>query len=98
MDADLILKRRIVLAESVFAELVIWHLPRTLPGSSHPYKYRLALVVEGICVLRYDNEAGKGDHIHRGTTELGYRFVDVDTLLSDFRTDTEKWIDEHGKS
>ena len=66
MDAELLLKRRIILAESVFAELVIWRLPRMLPGSTHPYKYRLALVADGICVLRYDNEAGKGDHVHRG--------------------------------
>jgi hypothetical protein len=61
VDAELLLKRRIILAESVFAELVIWRLPRTLPGSAHPYKYRLALVADGLCVLRYDNEAGKGD-------------------------------------
>ena len=27
-------------------------------------KYRLALVVDGLCVLRYDNETGKGDHRH----------------------------------
>ena len=29
-------------------------------------KYSLAYVVEGECVLRYDNEAGKGDHIRLG--------------------------------
>ena len=98
MDAELLLKRRIILAESVFAELVIWRLPRMLPGSTHPYKYRLALVADGICVLRYDNEAGKGDHVHRGAFEVGYRFVDIDALLNDFRTDAENWIDEHRKS
>jgi hypothetical protein len=35
-------------------------------GSRHQYKYRLVLVVNDDCVLRYDNEAGKGDHKHVG--------------------------------
>jgi hypothetical protein len=33
---------------------------------AHELWYRLALVVGGKCVLRYDNEAGKGDHRHVG--------------------------------
>jgi hypothetical protein len=95
MVAELLLKRRVVMADALFAELVIWRVPRPLAGSSHSYKYRLALVSQGICVLRYDNEAGKGDHIHRHARELGYHFIDVDTLLDDFSNDVEKWIDEH---
>lgn len=98
MAAELLLKRRIILADALFIELVIWRLPRMLPGSMHSYKYRLALVAGGICVLRYDNEAGKGDHIHRDIKEFDYHFVDVETLLEDFRRDTENWIDEHRKS
>ena len=35
-------------------------------GSTHDYKYALAYVVAGQCVIRYDNEAGKGDHKHFG--------------------------------
>jgi hypothetical protein len=31
-------------------------------------------VVAGTCVLRYDNEAGKGDHKHLGAVETLYRF------------------------
>jgi hypothetical protein len=31
-------------------------------------------VVDGVCVLRYDNEAGKGDHKHIGTVETAYVF------------------------
>ena len=98
MDAKLLLKRRIILAETLFAELVIWRLPRKLAGSAHSYKYRLALVANDVCVLRYDNEAGKGDHLHPDSREFGYHFIDVDTLLNDFRKDMENWIDEHGKS
>jgi len=95
MDAELLLKRRVIMADALFAELVIWRVPRPLAGSSHGCKYRLALVSEGICVLRYDNEAGKGDHIHRLSRQLGYHFIDVDTLVGDFSNDVERWVDEH---
>jgi Family of unknown function (DUF6516) len=36
------------------------------PARPYRFKYRLALVADGICVLRYDNETGKNDHRHRG--------------------------------
>jgi Family of unknown function (DUF6516) len=53
-----------------------WRLDRPMRGSIHRFKYRLALVADLVCVLRYDNEAGKGDHRHIGGVEKGYRFVD----------------------
>ena len=31
------------------------------------------------CVVRYDNEKGKGDHKHVGTHESSYRFIDMET-------------------
>ncbi len=60
-------------------------------GSSHSYKYRLAYVVQGRCVLRYDNEPGKGDHRHLGEAEQPYTFVSVDQLLDDFLADVAAW-------
>ena len=48
------------------------------------YKYRLALVVNDACVLRFDNEAGKGDHKHLNEIEVPYQFTDLDTLQADF--------------
>jgi hypothetical protein len=42
-------------------------------------------------VLRYDNEAGKGDHRHVGTKEMPYVFVSVDSLLDDFLSDVAAW-------
>ncbi len=60
-------------------------------GSGHSFKYRLALVSEGICILRYDNEAGKGDHKHKDGREVPYRFSDLDALQVDFWTDVESW-------
>ena len=94
MKATLLLRRRVVLSDDVFAEMVLWSLPRRVVGSAHHYKYRLALVVGGACVLRYDNEAGKGDHRHMGGVEQRYRFNDVDTLIADFLADVRSVLDE----
>jgi hypothetical protein len=80
-------KFRRVLAESVFIEVVLWELPAPAPGSRHRYKYRLALVRNDACILRYDNERGKGDHRHIGEREEAYAFSTLETLLDDFHSD-----------
>jgi len=92
MKATLLLReKRILPGNDAVMEIVIWQLPRMLPGSRHHFKYRLALVVGGDCVLRYDNEAGKGDHKHIGEREVAYDFTDMDALLRDFRADVVAW-------
>jgi hypothetical protein len=91
MKAELLFRKREGLTETAFVELVIWRVQEPVRGSSHAYKYSLALVSEGVCVLRYDNEAGKGDHKHVAGRELDYRFVDLATLQTDFWTDVEMW-------
>jgi Family of unknown function (DUF6516) len=91
MGAELLIDERHVLDARAFVEIVVWWLPRASRGSAHRFKYRLALVVEGVCVLRYDNEAGKGDHRHIGNREEPYLFIDPDTLISDFWRDVEQW-------
>lgn len=95
MKATELLRRRIVYREEAFAELVLWRLAAPAGGSVHWYKYRLAYVVGGECVLRYDNEAGKGDHRHFGDSERNYTFSSVDKLLSDFQRDIERWNREN---
>jgi hypothetical protein len=56
----------------------------------------LAFVVAGECVLRYDNETGKGDHKHvSGKKEVKYRFVTVGKLVADFFEDVRRWRDEN---
>jgi Family of unknown function (DUF6516) len=82
---------RFRISEMLFAELVIWKVPAPLAGSTHSFKYRLALVHEKVCVLRYDNEAGKGDHKHIGNRETAYLFVSLEQLQSDFWEDVEAW-------
>ena len=51
-------------------------------------------VVAGVCVLRYDNEAGKGDHRHLGGVETDYAFTGAETLLADFWNDVDQWRPE----
>lgn len=84
MKALLLLKQRFVLSEIAFAEIVIWQLPAPLDGSTHSYKYRLAYVVNNHCMLRYDNEAGKGNHVHMDEQETSYSFVSTEQLIDDF--------------
>ena len=91
MKAEALVQERYILAEDAFVEIVIWRIPRALKGSSHQFKYRLALVIAGECVLRYDNEAGKGDHRHIGDVESTYSFSSYETLLADFWADVAAW-------
>jgi hypothetical protein len=90
MQAERLLDERHVLDARTFAEIVIWRLSGPARGSEHPFKYRLALIVDGICVLRYDNEAGKGDHRHVMGRQIPYAFIDTNKLLADFWRDVEK--------
>ncbi len=96
MKAELICKRRILFGEGRLAEIVIWRIPQPVPGSVHAFKYRFAYVVNGVCVLRYDNESGKGDHRHLGERELPYAFSTSERLVDDFLAEIARWNDEHG--
>lgn len=91
MAAVLLLRERVILREAAFAELRVWSVPSPVRGSAHRYKHALAYVVEGICVLRYDNEAGKGDHRHLGDVEEPCRFTSPEQLLTDFWKGVEAW-------
>jgi hypothetical protein len=91
MKADLLLRDRLWLSVTAKVEIVIWRVPVPLDGSLHTFKCRLALVSEDVCVMRYDNETGKGDHKHVGDQEIPYRFIDLDTLQTDFWADIEAW-------
>ena len=95
MKAQLLTRERLSQGENCFAELVLWRLPAPAAGSCHAFKYRLAFVVDGVCVLRYDNEAGKGDHKHIGTVETAYVFESPRRLLADFWHDVDLWRPQH---
>ncbi len=70
-------------------QLRVVRVPTAVRGSAHSFK--LSLVVEQVCVLRFDNEAGKGDHYHAGGDELPYRFTTVAALLNDFWQQVDQW-------
>lgn len=95
MKATLVVRNRIAYNETHFAEIVVWVVPVPLAGSMHHYKYRLAFVAEGECVLRYDNESGKGDHRHFLACEEDYRFTSLDQLFADFERDIRRYRDEN---
>ncbi len=95
MKAVQLARTRVVYSQAAFAELVLWRIPEPLAGSEHPFKYRLAYVVGGECVLRFDNEAGKGDHCHFGDREQPYEFTTVDQLIADFQQAITRWNHEH---
>lgn len=91
MEAERLLDERHQVADEAFVELRVWRVPEPVRGSGHAYKYALAYVVRGACVLRYDNEAGKGDHRHVGAVETAYRFTTPARLLADFWTEVDRW-------
>jgi len=70
--------------------MVLWQVPRT---AHHPFglKYRLYYGdAEGNCLVRYDNERGKGNHRHVGSREESYAFSGVEVLVADFLADIRR--------
>jgi hypothetical protein len=91
MKAELLMRERLVLSRRAFVDIVIWKLPKPLAGSRHIFKYRLAYIANQRCVLRFDNEAGKGDHKHLDEIEVPYMFTNLDTLQADFWAEIKRW-------
>jgi hypothetical protein len=54
--------------------------------------------VDGVCVLRYDNEAGKGDHRHFNKKQAAYTFKTAGKLVADFQRDIARWNREDRNS
>jgi hypothetical protein len=98
MKAVELVRTRVTFSETAFAELVLWQVPKPVAGSAHEFKYRLAYVVDGVCVVRYDNEVGKGDHRHFNGRETAYTFKTPDRLIADFQRDIARWNRENRNS
>ena len=54
--------------------------------------------MRGECVLRYDNEVGKGDHRHFGDKENAYAFTTPDQLIADYQKDIARWNHENSNA
>ncbi len=52
-----------------------------------------ALVVNGECVLRYDNERRKGGHRHIGGIEEPTTFTSLEALYDAFQADMERMLE-----
>jgi len=91
IKAGLLLRERHQIGDDCFVELKVWRVPRPVRSSAHGYKYSLACIVRGVCVVRYDNEAAKGDHRHVGERETADHFSTIDRLLNDFWSDVDGW-------
>jgi hypothetical protein len=84
-----------VLPDGSVVEMVIWQVPKRVPGSGHEFKYRLYFGKGGERRVGYDNEAGKGDHRHYGDRQQSYRFVSPEQLAADFLADVKRWQEEN---
>ena len=91
MRAKLIYREKYIYADGAIREMVLWQLPEKTSENPHGLKYWLYYgLSDGTCVVRYDNETGKGDHRHREEREERYKFKNVETLVEDFLEDIEK--------
>jgi hypothetical protein len=57
---------------------------KDVPPTDHCYKYSAVYVVDGVRMVGFDNERGKGDHCHLDGVEVPYAFTGVDQLIEDF--------------
>jgi hypothetical protein len=55
----------------------------------HGFKYRLYYGRGSVCLVRYDNETGKGDHRHVRGREMPNEFKSVEQLRRDFERDVK---------
>lgn len=90
MKAELITQYKNVESDGSIVQMVIWKVPTPVPPTTHGFKYRLVYVQGGQRVVGFDNERGKGDHVHLDGEESPYVFTSIDRLIEDFITEVEK--------
>ena len=91
MVARLIYREKYIYSDGAIREMVLWQLPRKSQDRPHGFKYRLYYGLDdGTCLVRFDNESGKGDHKHIGDREENYHFINVEKLVADFLAEIEK--------
>ena len=83
MAAKLIYHEKFIYADGAIREMVLCQLPAKTSDRPHGLKYRLYYgLSDGTCMVRYDNESGKGK-------QKPYQFKDVETLVADFLAEIE---------
>jgi Family of unknown function (DUF6516) len=84
MKARLITRTKNITTDGAILEVVIWRVPKPVPPTEHGYKYSAVYIVQGVRVVGFDNERGKGDHCHLDGIEVPYVFQTVEQLIEDF--------------
>lgn len=90
MKAEKITEHKSILADGSIIQFIVWKVPTPVPPSAHAFKYRLAYIQNRVRVVGFDNERGKGDHMHLDGKEFPYRFNTVEQLIEDFLSEVEK--------
>lgn len=71
----------------------VFRLAEPSPAAPHGYSYRLHCgTLDGRTLVRFDNETGKGDHVHLGDAEQPYAFTTFARLLADFSAAISPYI------
>ena len=71
----------------------VHRLATPTPDAPHGYTHRFHCGTRaGQTLVRFDNETGKGDHVHLGDTEQPYTFTTVDQLLKDFEAAIQPYL------
>lgn len=84
-----LIDEKFVFDDGAIVQLKLWKVLSSVPGSDHYFKYSLYYGKDGQRLVGYDNERGKGDHIHYKSAEKPYNFIDEDRLIEDFISDVE---------
>ena len=73
-------------------EMVLWQMPEPSRDRPHGLEHRFHLGRQGESLVRYDNEAGKGDHRHAGPDQIEepYAFSTLEQLIEEFRDECER--------
>ena len=90
MTAALVFHEKRMIAGGVILEMTIWRVPTAVPPTTHGLKYSLFYGSPGRRVVAFDNERGKGDHMHLHGEERAYVFTTVEQLIDDFLAEVRK--------
>ena len=84
MKAVLLFQEKRTEASGAILEMTIWRVPSPVLPSTHGLKYSLFYGRAGQRIVAFDNERGKGDHMHIDGVERPYQFTTVEQLVTDF--------------
>jgi len=90
MEAIKIIEHKSVEPDGSIIQFVVWRVPTPVPPTTHGFKYRMVYIRDGKRIVGFDNERGKGDHMHLDGKEYPYQFITVKNLIQDFRLEVRK--------